>query len=50
MKISKIEMNEADIYEIDQAGLRGSCKVTVLEVGGCFPYQNFEHDKINRNL
>lgn len=27
MKISKIEMNEADRYEIDVAGLRGSCKV-----------------------
>lgn len=24
-------MNEADIYEIDVGGLRGSCRVTVLE-------------------
>ncbi|EGT49285.1 hypothetical protein CAEBREN_29721 [Caenorhabditis brenneri] len=31
LKIGKIEMNEADVYEIDQAGLRGSCNVTVLE-------------------
>jgi hypothetical protein len=31
MKISKIEMNEADFYEIEVAGLRGGCRVTVLE-------------------
>lgn len=31
MKISRIEMNEADKYEIDVAGLLGSCNVTVLE-------------------
>uniref|UniRef100_A0AC34RIM6 Twitchin n=1 Tax=Panagrolaimus sp. JU765 TaxID=591449 RepID=A0AC34RIM6_9BILA len=31
MKISKIEMNEADTYEIDVGGLRGSCFVKVLE-------------------
>lgn len=31
MKISKIEMNEADVYEFDQAGLFGKCTVTVLE-------------------
>ena len=31
MKISKMEMNEADTYEIDVAGLHGSCYVKVLE-------------------
>lgn len=31
LKISKIEMNEGDIYEFDQAGLLGKCNITVLE-------------------
>lgn len=31
LKISKIEMSEADTYEINVAGLEGSCYVTVLE-------------------
>uniref|UniRef100_A0A915DB99 Twitchin n=1 Tax=Ditylenchus dipsaci TaxID=166011 RepID=A0A915DB99_9BILA len=31
MKISRAEMNDADTYEIDVAGLKGSCRVTVLE-------------------
>ncbi|CAJ0936046.1 unnamed protein product, partial [Mesorhabditis belari] len=31
LKISKIEMGEGDTYEFDQAGLRGSCLVTVGE-------------------
>ncbi|KAK6747288.1 hypothetical protein RB195_000476 [Necator americanus] len=31
LKISKIEMNEGENYEIDVAGLIGSCVVTVLE-------------------
>uniref|UniRef100_A0AC34GPF1 Twitchin n=1 Tax=Panagrolaimus sp. ES5 TaxID=591445 RepID=A0AC34GPF1_9BILA len=31
MKISRMEMNEADKYEIDVAGLLGSCNVAVLE-------------------
>ncbi|RCN29620.1 fibronectin type III domain protein [Ancylostoma caninum] len=31
LKISKIEMNEGETYEIDVAGLIGSCVVTVLE-------------------
>ncbi|VDN35492.1 unnamed protein product, partial [Cylicostephanus goldi] len=31
LKISKIEMNEGETYEIDVAGLVGSCFVTVLE-------------------
>lgn len=30
MKISRIEMNEADTYEIDVAGLRGSCVVRIF--------------------
>lgn len=31
LKISKIELTEGDIYEINVAGLEGSCMVTVLE-------------------
>ncbi|KHN73749.1 Twitchin [Toxocara canis] len=31
LKISKIELSEGDIYEINVAGLEGSCMVTVLE-------------------
>uniref|UniRef100_A0A7E4VU92 non-specific serine/threonine protein kinase n=1 Tax=Panagrellus redivivus TaxID=6233 RepID=A0A7E4VU92_PANRE len=31
MKISRIEQCEADVYEIDVAGLRGTCNVKVLE-------------------
>ncbi|KAL3078669.1 hypothetical protein niasHT_033028 [Heterodera trifolii] len=31
MKISKIEMNEGDKYEIAVGGLRGACRITVLE-------------------
>lgn len=31
LKISKVELNEADTYEVDQGGLRGSCRVNVLE-------------------
>lgn len=31
LKISKIEMNEGETYEIDVGGLVGSCFVTVLE-------------------
>lgn len=31
MKISKIEMNEADTYEIDVGGMKGACYVKVLE-------------------
>lgn len=30
MKISKIEMNEADKYEIDVGGLKGSCNVRII--------------------
>lgn len=31
LKISKIELSEGDVYEINVAGLEGSCNVTVLE-------------------
>ena len=46
LKISKIEMVEADIYEIDVAGLRGSCRVTVLEAERK-PVINWKQQKIN---
>lgn len=29
IKISKIEMNESDVYEIDVGGMKGKCFVTV---------------------
>lgn len=45
MKISKIEMNEGDIYEIDVAGLKGSCRVTVLEAEKK-PVINWKQQKI----
>lgn len=32
MKISKIEMCEADTYEIDVGGMKGSCYVTVSKL------------------
>ncbi|CAD6198887.1 unnamed protein product, partial [Caenorhabditis auriculariae] len=45
LKISKIEMNEADVYEIDQAGLRGSANVVVLEAEKR-PVLNWKNKKI----
>uniref|UniRef100_A0A1I7S352 non-specific serine/threonine protein kinase n=1 Tax=Bursaphelenchus xylophilus TaxID=6326 RepID=A0A1I7S352_BURXY len=45
MKISKIEMNEADIYEIDVGGMKGSCRVTVLEAEKK-PVINWKQQKI----
>ncbi|PAV56317.1 hypothetical protein WR25_15732 isoform E [Diploscapter pachys] len=45
LKISKIEMNEGDTYEIEQAGIRGSCVVTVLEAEKR-PIINWKNKKI----
>lgn len=38
-------MNEGDIYEIEVAGLRGSCRVTVLEAERK-PVINWKQQKI----
>lgn len=47
LKINKIEMVEADTYEINVAGLEGSCIVTVLEAEKK-PVLNWKPKKVSR--
>uniref|UniRef100_A0A0N5D1Z0 non-specific serine/threonine protein kinase n=1 Tax=Thelazia callipaeda TaxID=103827 RepID=A0A0N5D1Z0_THECL len=46
LKISKIELSEGDVYEINVAGLEGSCVITVLE-SEKRPVMNWKPKKID---
>lgn len=45
LKISKIEISESDIFEINVGGLEGSCVVTVLEAEKK-PVMNWKSKKV----